>query len=75
VDHRSGRLEQANVLPLPRLARRWQYPVGCRHPAIIAALAVQTATTGRPPQELLVVAVLALVGTLAEATQREEARG
>jgi hypothetical protein len=44
----------------------------------LAALAAQTVATGRPPQALLVVAVLALVCTLAaalaEATRREEAR-
>ena len=44
----------------------------------LAALAAETAATGRPPQALPVVAVLALVCTLAaalaEATQGEEAR-
>ena len=44
----------------------------------LAALAAQTAATAHPPQALLVVAVLALVCTLAaavaEATQGEEAR-
>ena len=44
----------------------------------LAALVAQTAATGHPPQALLVVAVLALVCTLAaalaEAAQGEEAR-
>jgi hypothetical protein len=64
------------LLPLRDLLER--AVLGAAIGLSLAALAAQTAATGRPPQALLVVAVLALVCTLAaalaEATQGEEAR-
>ena len=64
------------LLPLRELLER--AVLGAAIGLSLAALAAQTAATGRPPQALLVLAVLALVCTLAaalaEATQGEEAR-